>query len=72
MTTTMAPAAPTVGEIARRLGEPLHRIEYVIRSRQIQPAARAGNARIFTDADVDHIRSELRRIDEERAGEGVL
>lgn len=56
------PVAPTVGEIARRLGVPLHRVEYVIRSRQISPTARAGNARLFTEADVRRIESELARI----------
>lgn len=54
---------PTVGEIARRLGESLHRIEYVIRSRNIQPAGRAGHVRIFAEADVAHIADELRQID---------
>lgn len=54
---------PTVGEIARRLGESLHRIEYVIRSRNIQPAGRAGHVRIFAEADVAHIADELRHID---------
>ncbi len=55
--------SPTVGEIARRLGESLHRIEYVIRSRNIQPASRAGHVRIFAEADVAHIADELRQID---------
>lgn len=59
-TTTIS---PTVGEIARRLGESLHRIEYVIRSRNIQPASRAGHVRIFAEADVAHIADELRLID---------
>ena len=54
---------PTVGEIARRLGEPIHRIEYVIRSRDIQPSCRAGNVRVFSDADVELIASVLSRID---------
>lgn len=54
---------PTVGEIARRLGESLHRIEYVIRSRNIQPASRAGHVRIFAEADVSQIADELRQID---------
>lgn len=56
----------TVGEIARRLGEPLHRIEYVIKSRRIRPAGVAGNLRVFTDADVIRIAGELRRIDDDR------
>lgn len=56
----------TVGEIARRLGQPLHRIEYVIRSRNIRPAGWAGHARVFRDADLTRIASELDRIDRER------
>jgi hypothetical protein len=61
-----APAALTVGEIGRRLNKPVHRIEYVLRSRNIRPASIAGNARVFSETDVQYIRSELRRIDEER------
>jgi len=67
MTTTL-PSYPTIGEICRRLDEPLHRVEYVIRSRGIQPVARAGNARVFAEGDVSLIRGELRRIDEDREG----
>lgn len=59
---------PTVGEIARQTGYPIHRVEYVIRSRNIRPASRAGNVRVFTEADVEHIAHELRAIDEERGG----
>ena len=62
------PTVPTVGEIARRLDEPVHRIEYLIRSRNIQPSGRAGNVRVFTDADVQRIAAELRRIDAEKGG----
>ena len=58
---------PTVGEIARRTGYSLHRVEYIIRARNIRPSGRAGNARVFTDADVERIASELRRIDSEKA-----
>ena len=61
---------PTVGEIARRLGEALHRIEYVIRSRNIQPAGRAGHVRIFAESDVTFIADELRRIDARHEPEG--
>ena len=59
-------AAATVGEIARKLGKPLHRVEYVIRTRNIRPVIWAGHARIFADADVAFIASELRRIDQVR------
>jgi hypothetical protein len=38
----------------------------VIRSRNIPAAGWAGHARVFRDADLDRIASELRRIAEER------
>lgn len=57
-----AAAAPTVGEIARRLGVHVHQVEYVVRTRGIRPSAVAGNARIFSEADVERIGAELVRI----------
>lgn len=62
------PTYPTIGEIARRCGVPTHRVDYIIATRGIKPVAMAGHSRIFTEADVEHIASELRRIDEERGG----
>jgi predicted DNA-binding transcriptional regulator AlpA len=44
-------SALTVGELARRIGCPVHKIEYLIRSRNIQPIQRAGNARVFSEKD---------------------
>jgi hypothetical protein len=64
--TAKTEAMPTIGEIARRLNEPIHRIAYVIRSRNIFPAATVDNARVFTEADVAHIASELKRIDADK------
>ncbi|MCC6322111.1 MAG: hypothetical protein IT438_11830 [Phycisphaerales bacterium] len=61
-------AVPTVGEIARRLEREVHEVQYVIRTRGIKPEARAGNLRIFSEAAVARIASELRRIDAEREG----
>lgn len=63
MSPSTSTTLPTVGEIARRLGESLHRIEYVIRSRNIQPASRAGHVRVFGEAEVAYIADELRLID---------
>ncbi|MBM4020399.1 MAG: MerR family transcriptional regulator [Planctomycetes bacterium] len=60
--------APTIGEIARRLGVPVHRVEYVIRTRNLRPVARAGNLRVFSEADVAYVAGELRRMDTDRAG----
>jgi hypothetical protein len=59
-----------VGEIARRVGKPVHCVDYVIRTRNIRPVARAGNANIYTESDVVFIASELRRIDEDRQEAG--
>jgi hypothetical protein len=53
---------PTVGEIARRLAQPAHRIEYVIRSRRIRPCGWAGNVRVFPDEAVRAIANELQNI----------
>lgn len=60
---TSAPSMPTIGEIARRLSEPVHRVEYVIRARRIRPCGWAGNARVFPEDAVEAIAAELRRID---------
>jgi len=57
---------PTVGEIARRLNEPVHRIEYVLRTRDIQPIGMAGNARVYTEEDVERIAAFLAEIDEQQ------
>ena len=65
----MVPVAATVGAIARRLGEPVHRIQYVIASRGIQPISKAGSCYVYSEAAVARIASELRRIDEERGVE---
>lgn len=62
------PFAATIGEIARQVGCPVHRIEYVIRTRNLRPKERAGNIRVFSEADVQFIASEIRRIDAEKGG----
>jgi len=51
--------ALTTGVMAERLGVPLHKIEYLISSRRIQPVTRAGNLRVFDEGAVDRLRSEL-------------
>lgn len=53
------PILLTVGEIAQRLGVPLHRVEYLIRSRGISPRSRAGQLRVFTEEDVLRLAEEL-------------
>jgi len=61
------PVALTIGEVARQLQVPLHRAEYLVRSRRIQPVARAGNARLFSEADVRQLRTELNQTEPERS-----
>ena len=63
--------APTVGEIARRLGVPVHRIEYVVKTRRIEPVSRAGNLRVFDETDVAFIAGEIRRMDAHREGSAL-
>lgn len=64
----VANCIPTIGEIARRLGVPSHRVEYVIRARDIQPCGWAGNARVFTEETVEQIADELSRMQGSRSG----
>ena len=46
------------------MGAKLHRVQYVLRTRQhIQPAARAGNLRLFDRRAVAMVRHELNAID---------
>jgi hypothetical protein len=68
MATQAVPRQLTVGEICKRLGEPIHRVRHVLSTRNIQPHSRAGCAGVYSEADLQHVASELRRIDEERQG----
>jgi hypothetical protein len=65
---TLPTPMPTLGEIARRLAQPVHRIEYIIRSRHIYPASRAGNCRVFAETDVARIATELASIGGQKGG----
>lgn len=49
----------TIGEMARRLGWPLHKVDYILRSRRIEPKARAGILRIFGEDVIERLRSEV-------------
>jgi hypothetical protein len=51
----------TVGDIARRLGVPMHRVQYVILARGIKAAGRAGVLRLFDAEAVGRITAELRK-----------
>ena len=59
-------ALPTVGVIARRLQRPIHRVNYVIDTRGIEPIGKAGHARVFTEGAVEKIAAALESIDANR------
>jgi hypothetical protein len=62
------PRAPTVGAIADRHDVKVHQVRHVIQTRKLRPVGRAGIAYIYSEADVDFIGHELRRI---ARGKGV-
>ena len=57
------PALLTPGRIAERLHVALHRVTYVLRTRAIEPAAKAGTLRLYDLAAVARVRRELEGID---------
>ncbi len=59
--------ALTVGAIARTLGEPLHRVQYAIRTRDIEPEAIAGNIRVFRQTSIERVADILKEIDSQAA-----
>ena len=56
----------TVGQIARDLGEPEHRVKHIVNSRRIESLGRVGIIRLYGPAAVDRVRKELHDIDERR------
>lgn len=60
----------TVARIVERTKASRHQVEYVIRTRGINPIATAGSARVFAHADVEAIQDYLRQIEDDRAFQG--
>ena len=65
-TTMTIEDARTVGQIARELGEPEHRVKHIVNSRQIESLGRVGIIRLFDPGVVDQVRAELEAIDARR------
>lgn len=62
------PKLRTPGVLAAALGEPLHRVLYVLRTRaHIRPSARAGRLRLYDSDALAMIRHELNAIDARKA-----
>lgn len=53
------PELKTTGQVAEHLGEPIYRVEYVIKTRKIKPAGRAARFRLFDANGVQQIRQAL-------------
>ncbi len=62
------PKLRTPGVLAARLGVPLHRVLYILRTRlHIRPAARAGALRLYDAAALAMLRHESNAIDARRS-----
>jgi hypothetical protein len=64
--TTTTTRLMTAGLIANQLGEPLHRVQRVLATRDIRPAARAGTLRVYDRDAVERVRIALADIDARR------
>ena len=49
----------TTGQIAERLNLPIHKIQYYLISRRIDPVRRVGGYRLFAADVVDKLRAEI-------------
>lgn len=58
----------SVGEVARRLGVALHQVDYVLKSRGIEPTAIAGGRRLYGEDEVGMIADALRIVDQFKKG----
>lgn len=71
--TTTIPQLNTVGKIAAELRVPLHRVQYILRTRShIRPTAKAGPLRLFDRQALAMIRHEINAQDARRDDEHSL
>lgn len=56
----------TMSDIARLIGVPRHRVEWVLKTRRITAAVEIGENRGFSSIEVEQIRTEIKRIDSVR------
>jgi hypothetical protein len=68
---TTVPVLLTPGRIAAELHAPLHRVLYVLSTRQILPAARAGTLRLYDRETVSVVRNELQAIEARKSELGA-
>ena len=69
MSVTPCVSLVTTAEIASRLGQPLHRVRWILATRHhIRPAARAGSVRVYSTAAIALVQDEIDKIDDRRKG----
>jgi len=52
----------TISDLARRFQQPVHRITYIVKSREIMPCGVAGSTRLFGSAAIEAVELELERL----------
>lgn len=63
------PQLLSIGEMAKRLGEPIHRVRFILESRgDIKPSALCGRTRVYDARALARVRHELAAIDARRLG----
>ena len=68
MQTAKPPELNTLGKVAQHLQVPVHRVQYILRSRpHLRPIATAGRLRLFDSKTIEQIAKELQRIDSREA-----
>lgn len=61
----------TLGQLAERLGVPVHRLKYAIEQHGIHPAMRVGILRVWSEDEVPRMRGALARVAKNRRGSDV-
>lgn len=58
----------TAGTMAERLGVPIHKVQYVLRSRQIEPVGKAGVLRVYSEEQLAEVAANLDAINDRQGG----
>lgn len=68
----MPPKLITIGRIADECEVPIHRVRHILATRtHIEPAAYAGQVRLYRSESIEMVRLELNAIEAKRTTEGV-
>lgn len=58
----------TAGTMAERLGVPIHKVQYILRTRQIEPAGKAGVLRVYSEEQLAEVAANLDAISARQGG----